>query len=71
MEKNKAQISGFTFPEKAPSPWKVFFLKKKILPAFLCRYHRQKELWKLFSNKLVSRYLNFGDFNVAKNGSSQ
>ena len=34
---NEAQISGFPVVKKAPSPWKIFF-RKKILPAYLCRY---------------------------------
>ena len=31
MEKNDAQISGFAVVEKAPSPLKKIFLKKKFL----------------------------------------
>ena len=47
------------------------FFEKKNLPAYLCRYHLQNGVWKLFLNKWVSRYLSFGDFKVPKNGSSQ
>ena len=71
MEKNETQISGFAVAKKAPSPWKVFFKKKKILPAYLCRYDLQNSVGKFLKNKWVSRYLCSGDFNVPKNCSSQ
>ena len=50
---------------------KNFQKKKKILPAYLCRYDLQNGVEKLFLNKWVSRYLSLGDFKVPKNCSSQ
>ena len=46
MEKNKAQIGGFTDVRKAPSP-EVFFWKK-ILPDYLHRYDIQNNVWNFF-----------------------
>ena len=57
--------------------WKKFqvlekrFFRKKILLAYLCRYHPQNGVRKLFLNKWVLRYLSFGDFKVPKYRSSQ
>ena len=45
--------------------------KKKILPAYLCRYDLQNDVRNFFLNKWVSRYLSFGDFKVLKNCPSQ
>ena len=47
------------------------FFRKKILPAYLCRYDLQNDVRNFFLNKWVSRYLSFCDFEVPKNGSSQ
>ena len=41
MEKNEAEISGFAVTKNAPSPGKIFLKKKKIVPAYLCRYDLQ------------------------------
>ena len=49
----------------------TIFFRKKNLPAYLCRYDLQNCVWKFFKNKWVSIYLNFGDFKVLKNHSSQ
>ena len=47
------------------------FFRKKILPAYLCRYDLQNDVRNFFKNKWVSRYLSFDDFKVLKNSSSQ
>ena len=43
----------------------------QISSAYLCRYDLQNGVRKFFLNKWVSRYLNFGDFKIPKNGSLQ
>ena len=45
MEKNDAQISGFTVAKKAPSPSKKVFFKEKVLPAYLCSYDLKTEIF--------------------------
>ena len=47
------------------------FFRKKILPAYLCRYDLQNDVRNFLKNKWVSRYLSFDDFKVLKNSSSQ
>ena len=49
--------------EKSSKSLKKKFFKKKIRPAYLCRYDVRKIFW----NKLVSRYSTFGDFTAPKN----
>ena len=48
MEKNEAKISGFAVVKKASSPWKKAFLKKKIIPAYFCRYDLQSRAQNIF-----------------------
>ena len=71
-KKNEDQINAFKVTKKASSPLKkMFSKKKKFIPAYLCQYDLQKGVRKFFKNKWISRYLNFGDFKVLKNCSSQ
>ena len=48
---------------------RVAYLKEYV--NYMCRYDLQNCVWKFFKNKWVSIYLNFGDFKVLKNHSSQ
>ena len=50
---------------------KKIFRKNQTLSAYLSRYDFQNNVRKFFLNKRVSKYLNFGDFKVPKNGSSR
>ena len=47
VEKNEVQISCFAVAKKAPSLEKYIF-RKKILPAYLCRYDLQNGAQKFF-----------------------
>ena len=48
-----------------------FRKKKKILPAYLCRYDLQNGERNFLKNKWGSKYISFGEFKIPTNCSSQ
>ena len=48
VETHEAQISDIAVAKKPSSPWKIIFLKEKILPAYLCRYDLQNSVRSFF-----------------------